>query len=228
MKWLNGEPVFNGILKERPPEHRDWGLPFRYKGAANPVMGPGQRSIIFVGSMSDVFHEHRRKPVIDQIVGRLAVSGHIGMLLTKRADVMTRYFLAERPPRLLKIMQENLWLGFSAEQQHWFDKRWAHMRLLAERGWFVFVAVNPMLGPVILPPDFLAYGDRTWVVNEGEDRGKHWRWMDPDWARALRDQCKEANIPYFFRQMAGEGPIPPDLQNLHEFPKPYCKINNPA
>lgn len=91
--------------------------------------------------------------------------------------------------------------------------------MLAERGWFVFVACNPMLGPVVLPDDFLAYGPDTWVVNEGEDKGPRWRWMDPAWARALRDQCAAANIPYFFRQMAGEKPIPADLRNLHAFPR---------
>src|SRR5262249_46986935 len=139
-----------------------------------------------------------------------------------RTDVMSKYFLASHQrysSAVLRLMRESPWLGFSAENQFWFDRRWADMRPLAEGGWFVFAVVNPMLGPVTSPPDFLAYGNRTWVVNEGEDCGKHCRWMDPAWARALRDQCREAGIPYFFRQMAGEGPIPYDLRICREFPR---------
>jgi protein gp37 len=41
--------------------------------------------------------------------------------------------------------------------------------------------------------------------------------MDPDWGRAVRDQCKAANIAFFMKQMARGAPIPPDLR-IREFP----------
>jgi protein gp37 len=111
-----------------------------------------------------------------------------------------------------------LWLGFSAENQHWFDHRWADMRRLAEAGWTVFVSIAPMIGPVTLPADFLALGPRAWVIVAGE-QGRHadCRDMDPNWARAVRDQCTAAGIPFFMKQMAKGAPIPPDLQ-IRQFP----------
>jgi protein gp37 len=81
-----------------------------------------------------------------------------------------------------------------------------------------FVSLAPMLGPVTLPDDFLALGQRTWVIVAGE-QGKHahCRDMDPNWARNVRDQCKEASIPFFVKKMSRGAPIPTDLQ-LRQFP----------
>jgi protein gp37 len=214
--WRFGKAVFNGHLTARPPNHRDWSFPFRYAGARRPKMGAGQPSIIFVCDMSDLFHEDRPVAVINQVVGRVAASDHIGLLLTKRADVMSKYFLADRPPRLRRLWQESLWLGFSAENQTWFNKRWPHMLKLAQRGWFVFVNIAPMLGPVKLPPDFLKYA--KWVICYGE-QGSGWRPMKADWARAVKKQCRDAGLPFFFKQMAGKRRIPYDLRGLHEFPQ---------
>ena len=51
------------------------------------------------------------------------------------------------------------------------------MRELAGVGWTVFVSIAPMLAPVTLPPDFLAYWERTWVICAGE-QGPHERCRD--------------------------------------------------
>ena len=80
----------------------------------------------------------------------------------------------------------------------------------------VFVSVAPMLGPVRLPDDFLAFG--KWVIVSGE-QGPHryCRSMDLLWARALRDQCAATGIPFFMKQMTRKLPIPPDLL-IRQFP----------
>ena len=87
-------------------------------------------------------------------------------------------------------------------------------------GGSLFVSIAPMLGPVTLPSDFLALGKRTWVIVAGE-QGPHkaCRDMDPDWARALRDQCRASGIPFFLKQMARKEPIPPGLL-IRQFPSP--------
>jgi protein gp37 len=84
----------------------------------------------------------------------------------------------------------------------------------------VFVSIAPMLGPVKLPTDFLALRDRSWVIVAGE-QGPHrlCRDMNPDWARAIREQCVAAGIPLFVKQMSRKEPIPPDLL-IREFPTP--------
>ena len=92
--------------------------------------------------------------------------------------------------------------------------RWADIRPLAEAGWFIFVSIAPMIGPVRLPDDFLALGQRTWVHRRRRTRvlARTPRYMEPEWARAVRNQCAEAGIPFFMKQMAKGAPIPPDLQ----------------
>lgn len=205
---VKGRYVFNEKLTVAAPGHDVWTWPLRWKGAQHR---PGKPSLIFVGDMADLFHEGRPTSVIDRACATIAASDHIGQLLTKRAQRMTEYFTA-LPERTRRRWQAKLWLGFCAERQKEFDERWPHVRELARGGWVVFVSIAPMIGPVTLPPDFLALKERAWVICSGE-QGKHedCRDMDPAWARALRDQCTAAGVPFFMKQMARKAPIPPDL-----------------
>jgi protein gp37 len=129
---------------------------------------------------------------------------------------MVAYFNAPRPKQILRRWQRKLWLGFSAERQWEFDSRWGLIRQLAERDWTVFVSIAPMLELVRLPADFLIWGERVWVICSGE-QGREARGMDPNWARALRDQCAAAGVPFFVLQMAGRKTIPTDLF-VRQFP----------
>ena len=216
---IRGQPVFNGKLTAAPPGHDVWTWrPLRWPGAEHPALGPGQPSLIFVGDMSDLFHEQRPERDIDRTVGTIALSEHIGLLLTKRSARMAGYF-ATQSLRTRQRWQPKMWLGFSAERQREFDQRWADMRPLAESGWRIFVSVAPMIGPARLPPDFLSLRERGWVIVAGE-QGPHrlCRDMKPSWARAIRDQCAEAGVAFFMKQMARKAPIPPDLL-IREFPQ---------
>jgi protein gp37 len=218
---VKGKPVFNGKLTVAPDGHPHWAWPLRWPGAQHPVLGPGMPSLIFVGDMSDLFHEQRPAEVIDRVVGTIALSDHTGLLLTKRADRMAEYFLdveRSRPPGALRRWRDHLWLGFSAERQREFDQRWPLLRPLATSGYLVFVSIAPMLGPVRLPQDFLALG--RWVIVSGEQGPPaDVRPMDALWALAVREQCAEAGIPFFLLQMTGKRRIPPALL-VREFPLP--------
>ena len=109
-----------------------------------------------------------------------------------------------------------------------------------------FVSIEPMLGPVslaCLPGNALCgsssdknaltgklfiygncgessqaiQGERLdWVIC-GAETGSGARLMNPDWARSIRDQCKTAGVPFFFKQMSGKALIPDDLM-VREFP----------
>jgi protein gp37 len=211
--------IFNGKPRVAPDAHPLWSWPLKWSGAPQPVLGDGKPSLIFVGDMSDLFYEKQPNEVIGRVCATIAMSDHIGLLLTKRTARMRKYFAAQSR-RTVKRWQPKLWLGFSAENQEWFDRRWADMRVLADTdaGWFTFVSVAPMLGPVTLPPGFLALGQRTWVIVAGE-QGPHKRCrdMEPKWAYAIRNQCRAANIPFFMKQMARKEPIPPYLL-IRQFP----------
>lgn len=82
-------------------------------------------------------------------------------------------------------------------------------RILGAR--FTFASVEPMLGRIAmngLHPD--------WVICGGES-GPHRRPMDLMWARDLRDECADADVPYFFKQIDKVLPIPDDLM-VRQFP----------
>lgn len=207
--WIRSKPVFNGNLTALALGHETWVWPITWPGARHPLLGKGKPSLIFVGDMTDLFHERRPIEIIDRVIGTIALSPHIGQLLTKRSDVMARYF-AVRSVGTLRSWREHLWLGFSAERQMEFDQRWADIRELADAGWTIFVSVAPMLGPLLLPEDFRAYGNRFQIICSGE-QGTGARYMEPAWARALRDQCVKSGIAFFMRAMTGKAPIPHDL-----------------
>jgi protein gp37 len=126
----------------------------------------------------------------------------VEMALRMTADrKFARYKVAD-----VLFAPENIWFGVSAEWQKHADDR---IDQLAEvpgvtRTW---VSVEPMLAPVSLKGK-LQYVD--WVVVGGE-RGPGYREMNNDWARRLRDECAEAEVPFFFKQTAGKKPIPDDL-----------------
>jgi protein gp37 len=209
--------IFNGKLTAAPPSHPLWSWPLKWPGAKHPKLGPGKPSLIFVGDMADLFHEGRPDEIIGRVCATIATSDHVGQLLTKRTARMVEYFTA-LDPRTVRRWQPKLWLGFSAERQREFEQRCPDMLRLAGAGWYTFVSIAPMIGPVRLPADFLALGSRTWVIVAGE-QGPHARCrdMNQNWARTIRDQCAGARIPFFMKQMAKGGPIPPDLQ-IRQFP----------
>jgi protein gp37 len=212
---VRGVYAFTGKVNILPPGHKNWMWPMFWPGARHPVMGPGKPSLIFVSDMSDLFHEKVPTAVIDRVVATVASSNHIGLLLTKRPERMLEYFLKRERSRAR--WAPKLLLGFSAERQLEFNQRWPAMRELAKHGWSVFVSLAPMIGPIKLPPDFLALA--RWIIVSGEHRGtrERIRPLNSDWARAVRDQCRAAGIPFFMFQMAGERAIPRDLR-IWEFP----------
>ena len=219
-----GLPFWTGKLKTLRNGHHEWNFPLVYPGAEHPKLGPGKPSLILVACQGDLFMKRRSPKIIDRVVETIALSPHIGLFLSKYTGPeykgqMAEYFL-KQSPLTVTCWQPNVWPGFSAGRQIHFDKRWEHMRPLAEAGWFVWVFLAPLLERIVLPPDFRALGKRTWVIVNGEGEGvppERCRPMDPMWVRALRDQCAEAGIPFFLRAMAKGAPRPPDLR-IRQFP----------
>lgn len=75
-------------------------------------------------------------------------------------------------------------VGFSAENQQEFDKRWADFKHIADAGWTVTVSAEPLLGNIELPDEFLKLGNRTQVIAGGES-GKLARVSSPRQAKAI-------------------------------------------
>jgi len=168
---------------------------------------------VFVNSMSDLFHEAVPDEFIAQV---LALAGdapqHVYQVLTKRPERM-RKILSEicafgncRPPA-------NLWLGVSIENQKTADDRIAV--LLETPAAVRWVSAEPLLGAVDLNNIRIGHvclPGIDWVVCGGES-GPGARPMHPDWARALRDQCLSAGVPFFFKQWGEWWPARPQYDD---------------
>jgi protein gp37 len=186
----DGSVRWTGNLTALRPGDPVWNFPLTFPGVVNPALGPGKPNLIFTVVDGDLFVTGRRKEHIDRGCKTLVSSRHFGLLCTKYTKAMATYF-ASVDPRSVGRWRQKLLLGFSAEMQNWFDQRWADLRPFAEAGWFVYVALSPLLERIVLPDDLLALGQRTWVVVYGECN----RWeparrrpMEANWARGHMDK----------------------------------------
>jgi protein gp37 len=144
---------------------------------------------IFVNSMSDMFHAEVPAEFIIRAfeVMRLA-SWHRFQVLTKRSE------------RLLSLNKqlpwaENIWMGVSVENGVYTDR----IDDLRRTGAAIkFLSLEPLLGPL----DGLSLDGIDWVIVGGES-GPGARPMKPEWVTSIRDQCVEANVPFFFKQWGG-------------------------
>lgn len=172
--------------------------------------------MIFVNSMSDLFHPDVPFDFIDLVFSSMELSPqHKFQVLTKRADRMCDYIKSRfgyRPPL------PNVWLGVSVEDQAAADER---IPLLLDTPAAVrWISAEPLLGPVdlnrmLVNPErgfhasalheqhddcyYCSNAQLDWVVVGGES-GPKARPMHPDWARNLRDQCAAAGVPFLFKQ----------------------------
>jgi protein gp37 len=145
--------------------------------------------VIFVNSMSDLFHKSVPLEYIQRCFDVMRrASQHTFQVLTKRADRLAD--LADQLP-----WPDNVWMGVSVENADYVD-RISHLQTVPAH--IRFLSVEPLLGPIPnLPLD-----DIHWVIVGGES-GPGARPMQEDWVRDLRDQCQVAEVPFFFKQWGG-------------------------
>lgn len=160
--------VFNGHLTVAPFDHPVWTWPLRWRGAKQPKLGPGKPSMIFVGDMSDLFHEDRPDEIIDRVFAVAACSPHILQFLTKRAERMREYVTARCEPRK-RWPLPNVHLGVSVERQQEADERIPH--LLATPAAVRFVSCEPLLGPIDL--ENIDYTVFMRSIRPGSNAGLH-------------------------------------------------------
>jgi protein gp37 len=145
--------------------------------------------LIFVNSMSDLFHEDIPIEFIQRVFDIMhRASWHRFQILTKRSE------------RLLELNRdiewpENVWMGVSVENQKYVG-RIDHLRATNAR--IKFLSLEPLLGSL---PD-LNLKNIDWVIVGGES-GPKARPMKREWVVEIRDQCLYAKVPFFFKQWGG-------------------------
>jgi protein gp37 len=145
--------------------------------------------MIFVNSMSDLFHRDVPGDFVAQVFDVMArASHHTFQVLTKRAKRLTTLASALPWPK-------NVWLGVSVETA---DYLWRVDCLRQVPAAVRFLSLEPLLGPI---PELRLEGIK-WVIVGGES-GPGARPMRVEWARSVRDQCLAAGVPFFFKQWGG-------------------------
>jgi protein gp37 len=152
-------------------------------------------SSIFVNTMSDLFHEDVPVDFIQKVFDVMQRSPqHRFQVLTKRAD---RLALLDDEGSL--NWPENVWMGVTVENGQYLGRI---DKLRGTGASLKFITFEPLIGKV--PADALDLTGIHWVIVGGES-GPGARPMDADWARAIRDKCVGANVPFYFKQWGGVG-----------------------
>jgi protein gp37 len=175
---------------------KHWNEPLAWDRAAAKE---GKSALVFCMSMGDWAE------------GRPEQRPHLSCLwaLQQRTQNLIWLMLTKRPQLIGKLAPTDeasprRWFGVTAESQAWLDLRWSHLKQVESPVYWL--SMEPLMERVTLPQDFLDLGRRAWVIVGGESGGQA-RPMHPDWARHLRNQCREAGVPFHFKQWGEWVPV---------------------
>jgi protein gp37 len=154
----------------------------------------GFRRRVFCASLADVFEDHPdlgspRKQLFELIAKTKSLDW---LLLTKRPENIAQML----PSDWGDHGYANVWLGTTVEALREAD-RLDHLRAVPAA--VRFLSYEPALGPL----DGIDLTGVDWVICGGES-GLHQRPMNDDWARWMRDRCKQLAIPFWFKQYHGK------------------------
>lgn len=178
--------------------------------------------MIFVNSMSDLFHKDVPLEFVDRVFDTMEhANWHTYQVLTKRSSRM-RDYLRRRYQR--GAAPAHIWCGVSIEDA----SASARLRHLCEAPAATrFLSVEPLLAPVGL----IDLTGIAWVIVGGES-GPGARPIDAEWVREVRDQCTAQGVAFFFKQWGGlrpkSGGRELDGREWNEFPVLRESVNIPA
>lgn len=183
-RGVAGHPFETGFDLTLRPERLD--QPKRWR----------QPRMIFVNSMSDLFHKEIPLSYVDSVFDTMEQADrHTFQVLTKRSSRMRSYVNRRYADG---TAPSHIWLGVSVEDGACLS------RIVHLQGTAVgvrFLSLEPLIGP--LGP--LSLNGIHWVIVGGES-GPRPRPMDIEWVRAIRDQCRLEGVPFFFKQWGGFSP----------------------
>ena len=145
--------------------------------------------MIFVNSMSDLFHEDISKKDILAIFDTMnKAKHHTFQVLTKRSK------------RLLELSENikwtnNIWMGVSIENKATISRAEDLKQTGAQ---IKFISAEPLLESI----SEIDLNKIDWLIVGGES-GPQCRPMAEAWVLELRDLAKQTNTPFFFKQWGG-------------------------
>lgn len=197
-----GQDVWGARAPRRELSEAYWRQPLAWNAAA---LRTGERARVFCASMADVFEDRRD---LDSKRERL-------WALIQQTPQLDWLLLTKRPQNVPSLAPygenwpDNIWLGATAENQKWLDRRMRELGRL--KGKILFLSCEPLLGPL----DFSAWkatarlgAERMvdWVIAGGES-GAHARPANPEWFISIRDQCLASGVKFHFKQWGNWRPV---------------------
>ena len=188
-----GHAVWGANAPRRALSDATWQLPLKWDRAA---ARDGRRARVFCASMADVFEwGHGLNAARDRLWVLIEATPNLDwLLLTKRPHLVRRLTPWDRWP-------DNVCVGATVENQRYARKR---IRFLVDVPCkYRFLSCEPLLGPVDLSTWI---DDLHWVIAGGES-GAHARPSHPDWVRSLREQCRDRDVAFHFKQWGNWAPL---------------------
>jgi len=150
--------------------------------------------MIFVNSMSDLFHESVADDYIAEVAAVMGrATWHIFQVLTKRSERMAE-LLNTKLSNAARL--KHIWWGVSVEDRRFGVPRIRHLQ--STPAGVRFLSIEPLLEDV----GKLDLKGISWVIVGGES-GPGARAMNQNWVLSIRDQCQVAGVPFFFKQWGG-------------------------
>ena len=141
--------------------------------------------IVFVNSMSDLFHKDIKLAFIQRVFKVMNDNPqHVFQVLTKRADILYDF-----------NKKLNIWMGVSIENE---NELWRVDYLEKTKAKTKFLSLEPLLGPLTK----LKLNKIDWVIVGGES-GRRPRPMKSEWVYEIFEKCEKANVKFFFKQWGG-------------------------
>jgi protein gp37 len=152
--------------------------------------------MIFVNSMSDLFHKNVPFDFVDRVFETMEQANwHTFQVLTKRSSRLRNYVNCRYEGQGVPT---HIWLGTSVEDGTKLS-RVEHLRQIV-RG-IKFLSIEPLIGRI----GKIDLGGIDWVIVGGES-GPGFRPVEEEWVTEIRDQCLAAGVAFFFKQWGGLRP----------------------
>jgi protein gp37 len=163
---------------------------------------------VFVNSMSDLFHKDLAFEFIMEVFQVMQLTPqHTYLILTKRPEIALKFWhwVGMKNGGAFKC-PPNIWIGTSANDQKSGDERIPQLLNLDHDN--LFISYEPATGPLNLTRVYFSTlfidalrGNRRlkWIICGGES-GPKADPMNPAWAQKVREDCRIAGVPFFFKQ----------------------------
>lgn len=169
---------------------REWADESRERAEAQTLLNVPRRwkqpRVVFVNSMSDLFHEDISLAYVQRVFATMQdCRHHTFQVLTKRSERLAK--LAPQLP-----WPSNVWMGVSVENARVLGRVRDLQRVPAA---VRFLSLEPLIGPL----DALPLEGIHWAI-VGDESGPKSRPMRKEWVTSIFRQCRAARVPFFFKQ----------------------------